>query len=36
MIKDYYEILNLNKNCSNDEICENFWILSLKYHPNRN
>ena len=31
--KDYYEILELNKNCSQEDISEAYRRLSLKYHP---
>ena len=31
--KDYYEILELNKNCSQEDISESYRRLSLKYHP---
>ena len=31
--KDYYEILELNRNCSQEEISEAYRRLSLKYHP---
>ena len=36
MIKDYYEVLNLERNSLKDEICESFRKLSLKWHPDRN
>ena len=31
--KDYYEILELKRNCSQEEISEAYRNLSLKYHP---
>ena len=31
--KDYYEILELNRNCSQEDISEAYRRLSLKYHP---
>ena len=31
--KDYYDILELNKNCSQEDISESYRRLSLKYHP---
>lgn len=31
--KDYYEILELNKNCSQEDISEAYRRLSLKFHP---
>ena len=30
---DYYEILLLPKNCSQEDIAESYRRLSLKYHP---
>lgn len=33
--KDYYEILNLDKNCSQDDIKKSYRKLALKYHPDR-
>lgn len=33
---DYYSILNVNKNASQDEIKANFRRLAMKYHPDRN
>ena len=31
--KDHYEILELPRNCSQEEISESYRTLSLKYHP---
>ena len=31
--KDYYQILELPRNCSQEEISESYRTLSLKYHP---
>ena len=36
MKKDYYKILGVNKDASNDEIKRSYRKLSLKYHPDRN
>lgn len=33
---DYYSILNVNKNASQDEIKASFRRLAMKYHPDRN
>lgn len=36
MQKDYYKILELNKNATTDEIKKSFRKLALKYHPDKN
>ena len=33
---DYYSILELNKNCSKEDIKKKYHRLSLKYHPDKN
>ena len=33
---DYYDILNLNDDCSSDEIKKQYLILSKKYHHDKN
>ena len=36
MTNNYYEILNVNKDCSLDEIKKSYRKLSMKYHPDKN
>jgi len=36
MVDDYYKLLCVEKNSSNEEIKKSFRKLSLKYHPDRN
>lgn len=36
MPKDYYNILELNRNCTQEEISQAFRRLALKFHPKRN
>ena len=34
--KDYYEVLGLSRQASNDELKKSFKKLAMKYHPDRN
>jgi DnaJ-class molecular chaperone len=34
-MKDYYKILNLNKDCSQEDIKKNYKFLAMKHHPDK-
>jgi DnaJ-class molecular chaperone len=36
MGKDYYKILNVDRNATNTQIASNFRILAIEIHPERN
>ena len=33
---DYYEILQVSKNCDGNELKKSFRKLAMQYHPDRN
>ena len=34
--RDYYDVLNVNKNASKDDIKKSYRRLAMKFHPDRN
>jgi len=36
MMKDYYKLLGISKNCTEDEIRKSYRKLAMQYHPDRN
>lgn len=34
--RDYYDVLNVSKNATKDEIKKSYRRLAMKFHPDRN